>query len=326
MKPDTILKELAAGYWQVEPGEIQCVAFGQGASGRIVCRLKHKEDTVIGVYWSLERPDNDSFIPSARSLAGIGVHVPEILQYVPLHSLQGELEGGLALISDCGDKDLLSCRNEPWENRKKYYTRAMAELRKLHLSPRHERIQPPFNEELYCWEQEYFGEYFLGTHLGLKDWESILFNEGTRGMARKLASLPRKMVHRDFQSQNIMICGEEVYLIDFQGMREGLPEYDIASLLYDPYVRLSGEERDELWDKWVDISEGEADREIFYLCACQRLMQALGAFANIAHNKGNNWYLEQIPPAIKDLSDLLVITELANKRGNRLVEVIKIKE
>ena len=36
------------------------------------------------------------------------------------------------------------------------------------------------------------------------------------------------------------------YLIDFQGMRPGLAEYDLASLLYDPYVHLTGFERAEL--------------------------------------------------------------------------------
>ena len=39
---------------------------------------------------------------------------------------------------------------------------------------------------------------------------------------------------------------DEAYLIDFQGMRSGLAEYDLASLLYDPYVHLTGSERAEL--------------------------------------------------------------------------------
>jgi aminoglycoside/choline kinase family phosphotransferase len=44
-------------------------------------------------------------------------------------------------------------------------------------------------------------------------------------------------VHRDFQSQNIIARSGHAYLIDFQGMRPGLAEYDLASLLFDPYVR-----------------------------------------------------------------------------------------
>ena len=53
-------------------------------------------------------------------------------------------------------------------------------------------------------------------------------------------------MHRDFQSQNIILREGQAYLIDFQGMRPGLAEYDLASLLYDPYVSLTNAERGEL--------------------------------------------------------------------------------
>ena len=64
-----------------------------------------------------------------------------------------------------------------------------------------------------------------------------------QAIAERLASFPRVLVHRDFQSQNIIVREEEAYLIDFQGMRPGLAEYDFASLLYDPYVNLTKSER-----------------------------------------------------------------------------------
>ena len=65
-------------------------------------------------------------------------------------------------------------------------------------------------------------------------WEAI---------AQRLAAWPRVLVHRDFQSQNILIHDGQAHLIDFQGLRPGLAHYDLASLLYDPYVRLSPAER-----------------------------------------------------------------------------------
>ena len=34
-------------------------------------------------------------------------------------------------------------------------------------------------------------------------------------------------------------------------------------------------------------------------------MQALGAFANISHNFGNNWYLQHIQPASHSLEIIL---------------------
>jgi hypothetical protein len=47
-------------------------------------------------------------------------------------------------------------------------------------------------------------------------------------IAQELSSIPRMLVHRDFQSQNVVILNEKPCLIDFQGMRAGLPQYDLA--------------------------------------------------------------------------------------------------
>jgi aminoglycoside/choline kinase family phosphotransferase len=94
---------------------------------------------------------------------------------------------------------------------------------------------------LYQWEQHYFFENCLGNYFALDQAGVVelsrlpVFIE----IAERLASLPRVLVHRDFQSQNIIIRNGHAYLIDFQGMRPGLSKYDLASLLYDPYVELS---------------------------------------------------------------------------------------
>ena len=50
------------------------------------------------------------------------------------------------------------------------------------------------------------------------------------------------------------------HLIDFQGMRPGLAEYDLASLLYDPYVSLTNAERMELIEFYRDTSGRRAIR------------------------------------------------------------------
>ena len=44
--------------------------------------------------------------------------------------------------------------------------------------------------------------------------------------------------------------GGHAFFIDFQGMRPGLAEYDLASLLFDPYVRLSPAEREAVLATW----------------------------------------------------------------------------
>ena len=72
-------------------------------------------------------------------------------------------------------------------------------------------------------------------------------------------------------------------------MRPGLARYDLASLLYDPYVSLTATERTELLEFYRD--DGRDQRpgfaENFQLCAMQRLMQALGAYGYLGLVKKN---------------------------------------
>jgi aminoglycoside/choline kinase family phosphotransferase len=126
-------------------------------------------------------------------------------------------------------------------------------------------------------------------------------------IAEYLGNLPRVLVHRDLQSQNIIIREQQAYLIDFQGMRPGLPEYDLASLLYDPYVCLTTNERRELVEFYG--AEAEVDdtafAERFRLCAMQRLMQALGAYGYLGISKGIEGFLQHIPAAMKSLGEVM---------------------
>jgi aminoglycoside/choline kinase family phosphotransferase len=123
------------------------------------------------------------------------------------------------------------------------------------------------------------------------------------------------MVHRDFQSQNLMLKNDEAYIIDFQGLRMGRQEYDLASLLYDPYMDHSAEDRQKLLDLWEDVCEEEPIEPILKDCAAQRLMQVLGAFANIGHNQDNEWYLSHIPAAVSFLKEVIDDTPLEDALG-----------
>jgi aminoglycoside/choline kinase family phosphotransferase len=119
------------------------------------------------------------------------------------------------------------------------------------------------------------------------------------------------LVHRDFQSQNIIIQTGQAKLIDFQGMRPGLAEYDLASLLFDPYVELSGPERSELISyyrqKRTDNGRtvDEQFEETLQLCAMQRLMQALGAYGFLGLVRGHEHFLRYVPKAMCSLRGIV---------------------
>src|SRR5438876_7516000 len=138
--------------------------------------------------------------------------------------------------------------------RRAFYESALDQIAALHALPESacieikQHLPDEFNSELYLWEQNYFFENCLGRYFKIETERlaQLASLPALQEIAERLASFPRVLVHRDFQSQNIIIRSGQAHLIDFQGMRPGLAEYDLASLLYDPYVDLPEKERGEL--------------------------------------------------------------------------------
>src|SRR5205814_7764697 len=190
---------------------------------------------------------------------------------------------------------------------------ALDEIAKLHdvleseWVELHGEMPPEFNATLYRWEQNYFFENCLGRIFGFNEGKlrELASLPGLENIAEQLAELPRVLVHRDFQSQNIIVRSGQAYFIDFQGMRPGLAQYDLASLLYDPYVDLSEAEREELLTYYCDGSIADDFRDTLRLCAIQRLMQALGAYGFLGLVRGHTHFLQYIPKALGSLREVL---------------------
>src|SRR6266487_4127233 len=138
------------------------------------------------------------------------------------------------------ERDLCSYQHEGWLVRRAFYESALDEIIKLHSLPESvcvemkEHLPAEFNAALYRWEQRYFFNNCLGRYFKVDESKrkELAALPGLREIAKRLSSLPRVLVHRDFQSQNIIIENGKANLIDFQGMRPGLAEYDLASLLF----------------------------------------------------------------------------------------------
>ncbi|MCF7675751.1 MAG: phosphotransferase [Akkermansiaceae bacterium] len=276
----------------------------RGASGRTIVRVKSKlREPFIGIHWTDEREDNEQFVPVAKLLKKSRLRVPAILYENPKRHV--------ALVEDLGDVDLHSLKDRPFKDRLPLYRSAMEQVDRLfYARPDREFVlMPPFDAALYQWEQEYFFEHMVEEHLGM-DAESLRRNPEFKELADRLGKVARHLVHRDFQSQNLMVKDGEVWLIDFQGLRRGRQEYDIASLVYDPYMDHSADERAALLDLWEDVSDERPEARLFNECAAQRLMQALGAYGNILHRKGDEWYRQFIVIAAKNLREVIVDTEL----------------
>lgn len=274
-----------------------------GASGRTLARLKPAgHPTFIGLYYTDERPDNAFFLPIAAFLKSARLNVP-----IVLYDNRGK---GLAIVEDLGDKDLLSLKDETWETREPYYRSLFEQLDRLAFTkvPKDLEMMPPFTTETYEWEQGYFIEHFVGSHLG-RDGSPLQESPELKSLSTRLGRSHRHLVHRDLQSQNVILSEGKAFLIDFQGMRRGHQEYDLASLIYDPYLDHSADDRERLLAMWEDITEERPIPQLLRDCAVQRLMQALGAFGNIVENYGNEWYRPHLPTAARILREVIADSE-----------------
>jgi len=278
----------------------------KGGSGRKFWRIRNGSESCILVRYSLDRADNAGYAGIANFLARIGVRVPEIL----LH----DSAEGVMVMEDVGSDDLFSFRTAPWPERRRLYGLTLAQLAHLHtrahLASDRPPLQPPFDAALYEWEQDYFIEHCLGRHFKMTAADIAAHVDRTRlrEIAAQLAAEPRCLVHRDFQSQNVMIRDGQPAFIDFQGLRPGLAQYDLASLLLDPYVSLPASERDALFAHYLALAQPENPahfRALYDLCAMQRLMQALGAYGKLGHTDHRTHFLTHIPPAVALLSEVL---------------------
>lgn len=168
-----------------------------------------------------------------------------------------------------------------------------------------------FTKEYFLWETKYFYKNFL------KEYKKInLPYESFENIFEKLAQISSKfekrILHRDLQSQNILISkNNKINFIDFQSARLGPPGYDIASLLWDPYTSLPDDLRLNLLNYYKEKMgkrlPKDFDESLKYVKA-QRHFQAVGAYAFLGLSRGKKHFLKFIKPALKflkeDLKDL----------------------
>jgi aminoglycoside/choline kinase family phosphotransferase len=288
--------------------DVECVVepILKGGSDRRYYRFEWAEDRhppMVLMVYTLARRDNPKFVPATHRLAALGVNVPAIYAF--------DEERLFVWLQDLGRDDLHAHKDEPWQERRPLYEATLRQAALIHgvsaasLSPEEiDAMEPEFTEGMYEWEQNYFLEHFVRGHLGRETPLNHAAEPALKSLRQRLADLPRCLVHRDFQSQNVLIRHQAAWLVDYQGLRPGLAEYDLASLLFDPYVVMSRSERHDLLSFYANLRGLNLVelREIVYLCAAQRLMQALGAYANLYRNQGKTHFEQHIPAGVRNLS------------------------
>ncbi len=168
-----------------------------------------------------------------------------------------------------------------------------------------------FDVEKLTFELNFFQQHFLEGHrrVALSPVEREALAWEWSAIVADLASEPRVLCHRDYHSRNLMFHGGRLVMIDFQDARMGPDTYDLASLLRDSYVDITGDELDRFLvhvTQRAGITDAAEYRRRFDLMAVQRNIKALGTFGFQASARGNPGYTQYMPRTLASVRDNLV--------------------
>ncbi|MBW2079121.1 MAG: phosphotransferase [Deltaproteobacteria bacterium] len=294
-------------------GEFTWERLPSDGSKRAFYRLSDEQGSFIVMeYPPLERTaekENLSYLKIGEHLLSKGIPVARIFRY--------NLEHGWFIMEDLGKVNLQEMALNSG-NRMDIYKRVLELLVKLQIEGR-EDFNPEWCFHTRCYdrflmekhESEYFLTYFLKGLLGMEVDLAALKSTFTHLSQKASLADNDFFLHRDFQSRNLIIRGDKIGIVDWQGGRLGPLQYDLASLLIDPYVGLTTEEKILLYERYITLIEkrlsgisGSFIRYYPYL-AIQRNLQILGAFSYLGNVQGKKWFLGYIPPALESLEGLL---------------------
>ena len=304
---------------QDETPEIHVQKLAGDGSDRLWYRFSTADTSIImvdhGIRTGPETEEVDSFIRIGKHLFSKGVAVPAILLSDPF--------AGLVFVEDLGDlhlQEMVLQNKSDSELILSLYRLVIDQIIHMALAGRH-GFDPKWTwqsaryDSAIILEKEcrYFVEAFLNRYLDMGVGFEALKNEFVL-LAESAADCTNVgFMHRDMQSRNIMVHQNRCSIIDFQGGRTGPLQYDLASLLMDPYVALSHNTVISLYNYYVkrlssyDVCDEPVFRKGFETCAITRNLQILGAFGHLSGKKGKTYFESYIPRALQTLINNLEV-------------------
>ena len=280
----------------------------QQGSNRIYTRETDENGKTFIRVVGTNRDENRAFIYMARHFHAFGLPVPE-LYWVSEDEMSYTQE-------DLGDTILFDHLDD--------YTLLERTLRALaHIQV--EGAQnfdwsicfpvPSMDERSIRWDLNYFKYCFLkGTKIEFS--EPKLEDEFDKIVQVIIAQPADTFLYRDFQSRNVMIKDGQPYFIDFQGGRRGPTQYDVASFLWQAKANFAPDLREKLIEAYLDelsslqtLKHANFD-EVAWRAALPhfvlfRTLQVLGAYGYRGYFERKQHFLESIPLALRNLSDIL---------------------
>ncbi len=270
----------------------------------------------------------DSFATIGQHLHDRGIPVPRIFAY--------DRPSGFIVLEDLGDLNVQRLVQNAVDSEAVvgHYKNIIDLLITLNIEgakgfePGYAYQTPSYDRKLILEkESRYFVDAFLNGYLGLEINFEVLEDEFGLLAQRALEHPYTGLLHRDFQSRNILVRDGNYYIIDFQGARLGPLPYDLASLLIDPYAALPQTLQKRLLQyalKRLSARMAVDKREFlqaYQYCAINRNLQIIGAFAFLSRVKGKKAFEAYVFPALRSLKqNLHTIERSLCKRLRRIVE------
>ena len=322
---------------------------GTGASDRKYYRVKKDNKSIVLMQCKNDDPDFKRQIEYTKFFLKRSIPVPALMEVKP-DKMQ-------AIFEDAGDISLYGWLKCPREEKEieNVYRQVIDVLILIHTKTTEYAAKYPllqdriFDYEYLRWETEYFLKRFVEGIRNIKIKNISALKKEFHRLALKSDSFSKTVIHRDFQSQNIMIMkGQKLRLIDYQGARIGPPAYDVASILWDPYYCLEDNMRERLLEYYirkmkylylqVDINENENYpspiplpqgegargrvengpeekfdenhfRDSLPSCRLQRHMQALGAYGFLSLIKGKKYFLKYVSEGLRLLREDILLSK-----------------
>lgn len=255
------------------------------------------------------RRENFAYLMIGKHLHQKGVPVPDIYT--------NDLKHGWFVMEDMGSTSLQDVVASN-KGHLPIYEELLEHLLRLQIAGTH-NFDPAWCNQterydrhvMIKYEANYFRDAFLHLYLGLKsEWPEleVPFNHLAETASRADGSF---LLHRDFQSRNIMISDGKIGIIDWQGARLGPLGYDLASLLIDPYIDLPHQDKYAIFEHYLLLIKGhnatwiESFKRHYPYLAIQRNLQILGAFSYLTKTMEKPYFETYIPAALRTLNDLL---------------------
>ena len=277
------------------------------ASFRRYFRIHHQGASFIAVDSPPALVPIKPFIELAQAYQSAGLSVPEVMR--------ADEAQGFMLLSDLGDVQLLALLNQ--SNVSHYYQQALALLPQVaSVIETGSGALPDYDAAFVERELTIFTEWLLGTHLAfqLSDDERAMLSSAFTVLTRSALEQPQVGMHRDFHSRNLMVCDEQLSVIDFQDAVIGPITYDAVSLLRDCYVRWPDDIVDALAEfhfQQCQQTQVLADsvtlsqyRRWFDLMGLQRHLKAAGIFARLNYRDNKPAYMADIPLTLSYIVDI----------------------